>query len=115
MRVCVRIPSYTSTLIYFYTSRMHLALRLWLPRLALPAILLLTLIAYGQVIGFDFVDWDDTSLVLGNPLVQNFSFAVFWSFEPELYSPLSLLSFGLNTCLWALSRHCFTSQILSFI
>ena len=72
---------------------MHLALRLWLPRLALPAILLLTLIAYGQVIGFDFVDWDDTSLVLGNPLVQNFSFAVFWSFEPELYSPLSLLSF----------------------
>lgn len=75
---------------------MRLAFRLWLPRLALSTILLLTLIAYGQVIGFDFVDWDDTSLVLGNPLTQKFTPAVFWTFKPELYSPLSLLSFQIE-------------------
>jgi tetratricopeptide (TPR) repeat protein len=71
----------------------------WLPRLALPAILLLTLIVYGQVIGFDFVDWDDPSLIIGNPLIQTFNPAIFWSFEPELYAPLSLLSFQIEHAL----------------
>lgn len=75
---------------------MKFALDFWLKHLALPLVLLLTLIVYGQVIGFDFVDWDDPSLIVFNPLVQTFNPAIFWSFEPELYAPLSLFTFQIE-------------------
>ena len=73
--------------------------RVFLQRFALPALLLLTLIVFGQVVSFDFVDWDDTTLILGNPLVQNFSPEIFWIFEPELYAPLSLFTFQIEHAL----------------
>lgn len=67
--------------------------------LALPLLLLATLIVFGQVVSFDFVDWDDTTLILGNELVKTFSPAIFWIFEPELYAPLSLFTFQIEHAL----------------
>ena len=68
-------------------------------RLALPVLLLATLAVFGQVVSFDFVDWDDTTLILGNELVKTFSPAIFWIFEPELYAPLSLFTFQIEHAL----------------
>ena len=70
-----------------------------LSRFALPALIFLTLIVFGQVVSFDFVDWDDTTLILGNELVKTFSPAIFWIFEPELYAPLSLFTFQIEHAL----------------
>lgn len=75
---------------------MHAILSRWLPRLALPILLVWTLTVFGQVINFDFVDWDDTTLILGNPLVKHFALEIFWIFEPELYAPLSLFTFQIE-------------------
>ncbi len=72
---------------------MHSTPLLWLRRLALPTLLLLTGLAYLRVLDADFVVWDDLALIIHNPLVDGFHPAIFWTFEPELYAPLALLSF----------------------
>lgn len=71
--------------------------------LALAAILMLTTALYAQVIGFDFVLLDDPMLVSENPLIAEPSLSSAWtavtSYDPELYVPLTTLTYLLESAL----------------
>ncbi|MDP6562135.1 MAG: hypothetical protein QF793_04410, partial [Candidatus Peribacteraceae bacterium] len=62
--------------------------------------ILIAALVYGQVLTFDFVALDDGLLIYHNETVQGFSLAhvkeVFTSYDPELYIPLTLLSYMLD-------------------
>lgn len=61
---------------------------------------LLPMLAFGASIGFGFVDWDDPLLLTQNPWVQGFTWQniahAFTAYDPELYVPLTTLSYLLN-------------------
>jgi len=55
---------------------------------------------YGRSLGNGFVTWDDGSLITENPLIRSLSpssiFGAFTSYDPELYVPLTILSYQFN-------------------
>ena len=55
---------------------------------------------YGASLRNEFVDYDDTRLVLQNPLIREISFrnllAIFTSYEEVLYTPFPFLSFQMD-------------------
>lgn len=61
------------------------------------AFLFLGLLVYGQSLGNGFVRWDDGLLIYENPAIRGFSLAnlktIFTTYDPELYIPLTLLSY----------------------
>jgi hypothetical protein len=61
---------------------------------------LLALLVYGRSLGNGFVEWDDGLLIVQNPIVQGLSLhhftQAFTSYDPELYIPLTFLSYQLN-------------------
>ena len=75
-------------------------------RLLHSRILLIVLLAvaavliYGSSLRNSFVVWDDDSLVYQNPLTQEMTaktvFGAFTSYDPELYVPLTIVSFQLE-------------------
>ena len=100
--------------------------RPWLPPLLL---FLIPFALYFQSLGNYFVAWDDNILVYANPLVRNFSpyavWAVFTSYDPELYIPLTFLTyqiehliFGLNATVFHTTNlllHCGISVMIFFL
>ncbi len=58
------------------------------------------LLVYGQSLGNQFLQWDDDLLITGNPIVtSHFPATVakaFTSYDPELYIPLTFLSFQIE-------------------
>ncbi len=64
------------------------------------AVAALLLVIYGTYLQSDFVLWDDDFLIVQNPLIRSLSFASIWtaftSYDPELYIPLTFLSYQLN-------------------
>jgi tetratricopeptide (TPR) repeat protein len=68
------------------------------------AVALLLLVAvfvtYGSSLGNEFVSLDDNGLIIGNPNVQSFNpqtvHNVFSSYDPELYIPLTFVSYQLE-------------------
>jgi predicted TPR repeat methyltransferase len=74
--------------------------RLSSPWLPLGIILLLTVALYARAVSFGFVSLDDPLLVTGNPLIMDTSFrgilAMFSSYDPELYIPITFLSLALE-------------------
>lgn len=69
------------------------------------ALILATALAiYSRSLRNDFVIWDDDSLVYLNPLTQNLTWkniiGAFTSYDPELYVPLTILSFQLESALF---------------
>ncbi len=63
-------------------------------------IIVLTFIVYGQSLGNGFVTWDDGLLITENPIIRGLSFHNLWlaftSYDPELYIPLTFLSYQIN-------------------
>ncbi len=63
-----------------------------------------TLLLYFPVLNFGFISIDDTILVLKNPLIQSLDFTtlkrIFTSYDPELYVPLTMLSYHIDF-LWS--------------
>ncbi len=61
-------------------------------------------ITYARSLHNDFVIWDDDSLVTLNPLTQHFTWknilGAFSSYDPELYVPLTILSFQIEHLLF---------------
>lgn len=57
----------------------------------------LGLLIYGASLGNGFVRWDDGLLIYENPAIAGFNFAnlktIFTTYDPELYIPLTLLSY----------------------
>lgn len=59
-----------------------------------------TFLVYGQAIKHDFVGWDDGMLVYSNPAVKQMTPAsikwIFTHFDPELYIPLTFLTYQID-------------------
>lgn len=72
---------------------------------------------YWQVTGHFFVRWDDPVLVTENPRIQSFSPTIWQSYDPELYIPLTLLSYQVEYALFGLDPMVFhvTNLILHLI
>ncbi|MDA1208598.1 MAG: tetratricopeptide repeat protein [bacterium] len=51
---------------------------------------------YYPVLGFDFINLDDPQLVYQNYLVRSFSPKIFTTYDPELYIPLTLLTYQIE-------------------
>ncbi|NOS67108.1 MAG: tetratricopeptide repeat protein [Candidatus Peribacteraceae bacterium] len=60
----------------------------------------LPLLLYARSLGNGFVNWDDGLLIVDNPWIQGLSWMnirhAFTSYDPELYIPLTLLSYQVN-------------------
>ncbi len=67
---------------------------------ACALLLAAALLVYAQSLRNDFVIWDDDSLVTLNPLTQHLTWknllGAFTSYDPELYVPLTIVSFQLE-------------------
>lgn len=78
---------------HLFSSRKGLFL--WLSGVAL-----ILLLVYGWSLTNDFVVWDDALLVTQNPTAHGLTWTnivrAFTTYDPELYIPLTLLSFQLN-------------------
>lgn len=65
--------------------------------LALALLAAAAFVVYGFSLQNEFVIWDDDTLVFDNPLTQHFTWrnilGAFTSYDPELYIPLTILSF----------------------
>ncbi len=81
-------------------------------------LVLIVALVYIRSLGNDFVNWDDALLVYKNPAVTHFSWkSLAWSFthfDPELYIPLTFLSYQLEHLLFGLNPFFFhlTSLLL---
>ena len=89
----------------------------WLPILLL---ILVPLAIYAYSLGNGFVVWDDDILVYENPLVKHLSlysiWAVFTSYDPELYIPLTFLSYQMEHVLFGMNASVFhTTNLLLHI
>ena len=69
-------------------------------RLAATAAFLLACCVYVRVAGHEFVRWDDGMLIYENPAIRGITpqtlLWVFTHFDPELYIPLTFISYQLN-------------------
>ncbi|TSD00496.1 MAG: O-GlcNAc transferase [Candidatus Peregrinibacteria bacterium Greene1014_49] len=88
-----------STMLHF-PSRRHIIL--------LGAVfLLLVLIAFGPSLFGEFIFWDDDLLVFENPIVQAITpwtlGKIFTTYDPELYIPLTFLSYQINFLIGGMS------------
>ncbi|MBI2635846.1 glycosyltransferase family 39 protein [Candidatus Peregrinibacteria bacterium] len=75
------------------------------------AIVLLTLAAFVPNVGNAFVSLDDNYLIYANPAVQNVTWKniihVFTSYDPQLYIPLTFLSWQINAALFGMNPAAF--------
>ncbi len=62
----------------------------WLPAL-LPACA--AVLVYAATLRHGYVRWDDPQLITENMLVRGLSPRIFWSYDPELYIPFTLLTY----------------------
>lgn len=73
---------------------------------AAGGIALLTSVVYARSLWNGFVEWDDGLLIVQNPFVTGLSLHNLWmaftSYDPELYIPLTFLSYQLNFALGGL-------------
>lgn len=67
---------------------------------------LAALLVYAQSLGNEFVIWDDDTLITQNPLTQEITPRAVWgaftSYDPELYVPLTIVSFQLERAVFGL-------------
>src|SRR3989344_3830138 len=66
----------------------------------LTALIALTFATWSVTLRGEFVDWDDTHLILRNPRISHFSPKIFTTFDPELYEPLALFSYQVEHALF---------------
>lgn len=61
-------------------------------------------LVYAHTLGNAFLTWDDEELITGNPIVATFSHAsiraAFTSYDPELYIPLTFVSYQIEHALF---------------
>lgn len=70
----------------------------------MAAILLAAVVAYGPRLGHPLLEFDDTVLITRNAVVQELTprtvVYAFTSYDPELYIPLTLLSYQIETAIF---------------
>ena len=66
-------------------------------------IFVLTFLLYSHTLQYEFVRWDDDLLVTDNPIIRGLTPWTIWkaftSYDPELYIPLTFLSYQINYAL----------------
>lgn len=72
------------------------------------AIVLITGAVYASgVFNNEFVEWDDGLLMTNNPMIQGLNWdnlkEAFTSYDPELYIPLTFLSYQIDYAIWGLN------------
>ena len=74
------------------------------PRMALAAVFIMVLVVYWGTLSFDYVNYDDLTVLNSNPLIQSLSPAsikhMFTHFHPQSYYPVRLLSYALDFKVW---------------
>ncbi len=86
--------------------------------ITLGLMLLAVFIVFGVAVGFGFLDFDDSYLIYGNLAARGPSLShikqAFTTFDPELYIPVTLLSYQFDYLLGGLSggMHHFTNLVL---
>lgn len=69
----------------------------WLWPFCLVLLLIITALAFSKVYGFQFIDWDDQTYIVGNPLITRISLSNFMSFfNTERHTSLALFSFSID-------------------
>ena len=62
---------------------------------------------YGKSLGNLFVRWDDSLLIYENPIIREISRktvkAAFTTYDPELYVPLTMISYQIDHLLWGMN------------
>ncbi|MCF7844391.1 MAG: tetratricopeptide repeat protein [Kiritimatiellales bacterium] len=80
-------------------------------RRVLLALAIVTFLTYAPSLGNDFVTYDDDLLVYQNPNVLSFTphtiAAVFTTYDPELYVPITLVSYQIERVLFGLNPFIF--------
>jgi Flp pilus assembly protein TadD len=75
----------------------------WLP-LFLTLLAVAAFVTYASTLGYGFIRWDDDGLVYENPLVTQVSpgavAQAFTSYDPQLYVPLTILSYQAESLLF---------------
>lgn len=73
-------------------------MKYWLSILGLFA--LIGFLIYGHTLTYEFVRWDDGLLIFDNPAIRGITLqnlkTIFTTYDPELYIPLSLLSYQVD-------------------
>jgi len=87
------------------------------PSFALGLLLLVTFVLYAPSLGNDFVTFDDNLLIYQNQNVIDFSGSIFTSYDPQLYIPITLLSYQIEHFFFGLNPFIFhlTSLLLHLI
>ena len=61
---------------------------------------ILIIIVYGHIVEYPFVRWDDGMLIYDNPVIRSINLrtlkTIFTTYDPELYVPLTLMSYQLD-------------------
>ncbi|TSC80389.1 MAG: hypothetical protein G01um101425_43 [Candidatus Peregrinibacteria bacterium Gr01-1014_25] len=57
------------------------------------------LLLFAPAVTFESVRWDDPQLVFENPRVTAFSPSIWWTYDPELYVPLTLTTYQIEYAL----------------
>ncbi len=85
-------------------------------KLLLPILLiaLATFLTYANILSAEFLEWDDTTYISNNYIIRNFSPVIFWTYDPELYIPITFLSYQIEHALFGLNPFWFhlTSLII---
>lgn len=80
------------------------SIRSWLPAIGLVGLCMAVL---WPSMGFDFLNWDDPSYVMWNPLIRGWSPANLWGICTEVvtrnFAPLTIFSYLLDHTLWGLN------------
>src|SRR3989344_920039 len=69
---------------------------------------------YGPSLSYKFIAWDDIGLIHKNPIVQEISVSTlkeaFTTYDPELYIPLTLISYQIDFAIGGLDPFMFHLQ-----
>lgn len=75
------------------------------------ALVILTVVVFGPSVGYGFVHLDDDYLIYNNPAVQSLTWGnilyVFTHYDPQLYIPLTFLSYQLTALLFDMNATAF--------
>lgn len=75
------------------------------------ALVVLTILVFVPFVGNSFVSLDDNYLIYANPAVQSFSWKnlvhVFTSYDPQLYIPLTFVSWQINALIFGMNAWAF--------
>lgn len=67
----------------------------------------LSVVVYGQSLSNAFVRWDDSMLIYENPIIREISWkslkAAFTTYDPELYIPLTFMSYQVDEAIWGMN------------